>query len=160
MRGRDECSGGFGITPFSGQHKIWKCEHYVYCPLCGWRCDDVADLKKHLQGITSEGKMYCEGWFYFGCHGADQVLNEIKFYELKQKLTGGNETWRKLCKECQSWKKETLAKRKEKEQEFVKALKEDWTAYHNSAGNDGMIYSHKHIMDIIDKHAKKLLEDE
>jgi len=84
-RFHDECSGSYGVTELDGQHKIWRCQHYVYCPLCGWRCKDIPDLKRHLEIWDSETNGYvCEGWWRFGHEGVAQVKNEIKYWELKQ----------------------------------------------------------------------------
>lgn len=84
MRFKDSCSGNFGITDFDGEFKIWRCDHYVYCPLCGWRCKNVKELKEHINCYDSEqNRMVCEGYWRYGDVGVSQVKNEIKYFELK-----------------------------------------------------------------------------
>lgn len=82
FRFADECSCQNGITDVDGQFKVFRCKHFVYCPLCGWRCKSVENLKEHLNLIGEDGKRFCVGWFYYGQYGVDQVLNEIKYYNL------------------------------------------------------------------------------
>lgn len=80
FRGDDDCSGKNGLTPFSGQFKIWKCNHYIYCPLCSWRCENIGELKHHLESMT-DTKRSCDGFYYYGQYGVDCVLNELLYYE-------------------------------------------------------------------------------
>jgi hypothetical protein len=82
IRGYDECQSRTGITDhdIGSDFKIWKCEHYVYCPFCHWKCDSVTDLKKHLESIGQDGRHICEGWFRYGINGINQALLEIKYY--------------------------------------------------------------------------------
>lgn len=82
MRFDDNCTSQQGITDIDSQFKIFECKHYVYCPLCGWRCKDVEDLEKHISYIKSDGIKFCEGHWRYGYYGVQQVINEIKYWKL------------------------------------------------------------------------------
>ena len=85
FRFEDDCSFKNGITDVSGEFKIFRCKHYVYCPLCGWRCDSVESLEKHLDMTDDYGKHLCEGLWRYGYYGVEQVKTEIKYWKLYKK---------------------------------------------------------------------------
>ncbi len=109
LRGWDDCQGMGGLTDFSGQFKIWKCDHYIYCPLCGWRCKDVDELKKHLEGFSSlnSDRRLCDGFFYYGQYGIDIVINEIKYFKLR-KHTRSSQTDKGKVKKHEGGKDENV----------------------------------------------------
>ena len=84
MRGLDSCTGRNGITDYDivDDRKIYRCDHYVYCPLCGWRCESEEDLEKHLDAIDYDGKRICDGFWRYGAYGINQVKNELKYWKL------------------------------------------------------------------------------
>ncbi|KKL52587.1 hypothetical protein LCGC14_2283950 [marine sediment metagenome] len=86
FRFNDDCTSGQGITDFDlGQFKIFRCDHYVYCPLCGWRCSSVEDLEKHIDIVGENGRHLCDGHWRYGFEGVQQVRNEIKYWKLYKK---------------------------------------------------------------------------
>jgi hypothetical protein len=87
FRGRDNCSSTYGITDFDivDDKKIFRCDHYVYCPLCGWRCESEEDLERHLNATDNDGKRICEGAWRYGAYGINQVKNELKYWRLYKK---------------------------------------------------------------------------
>jgi hypothetical protein len=88
IRGRDNCSSTNGITDFDivDDRKIWRCEHFVYCPLCQWRCDSEEDLEKHLYATDNDGRRICEGAWRYGASGINQVINELKYWKLLKQV--------------------------------------------------------------------------
>lgn len=87
FRGRDSCTSTHGITDIDivDERKIFRCEHYVYCPLCGWRCDSEEDLERHLDATEDNGRRICEGFWRYGASGINQVKNELKYWKLYKK---------------------------------------------------------------------------
>lgn len=87
LRGFDECILN-GITDFEigSRFKIFRCKHYVYCPLCGWRCKSEEGLLEHLNQVDDDEVGVCEGHFYHGHDGVVVVKNELKYWSLYEKM--------------------------------------------------------------------------
>lgn len=87
VRGRDSCTSTHGITDYDivDDRKIYRCNHYVYCPLCGWRCESEEDLEKHLDATDYDGKRICDGAWRYGASGINQVKNELKYWRIYQR---------------------------------------------------------------------------
>ena len=89
FRGYDDCLLN-GITDFEGgsRFKIFRCKHFVYCPLCGWRCKSEEDLLVYPGRKNDDGVFVCEGHFYHGDAGLCVVRNELKYWKLYNKQGG------------------------------------------------------------------------
>lgn len=84
------CGSRNGITPkgMMSRFKIWQCEeHGFFCPFDGWQFKTIDKLKEHIERgqLRSENHL-CEGFWRHGLEALDEVLFEIKYYKLREKL--------------------------------------------------------------------------
>lgn len=89
----------FEYTPF----KIWintKIEK-IQCPFCKEiYFDNVDDLEKHLLYRDNHGSYECIGRIFYGMYGISNIINEIKYYRLKEEYDDFKRRLKPNMKKC------------------------------------------------------------